>query len=66
MNSDLADGDTDRGFIELPDFDTVGGTMVAVQENMARLTPEDRDAIAAYLKSLPTNPPNPAAGATGQ
>ena len=49
-----------------PDFDTVGGTMVAVQENMARLTPEDRDAIAAYLKSLPTNPPNPAAGATGQ
>ena len=36
-----------------PDFDTVGGTMVAVQENMARLTPEDRQAIAAYLKSVP-------------
>lgn len=36
-----------------PDFDTVGGTMVAVQENMARLTPEDRQAIAAYLKSIP-------------
>jgi mono/diheme cytochrome c family protein len=36
-----------------PDFDTAGGTMVAVQENMARLTAADRDAIAAYLKALP-------------
>lgn len=36
-----------------PDFDTVGGKMVAVQENMARLTQADRAAIAAYLKSLP-------------
>ena len=36
-----------------PDFDTVGGTMVAVQENMARLTAEDRQAIAAYLKTVP-------------
>ena len=36
-----------------PEFDTVGGTMVAVQENMAKLTPADRKAIAAYLKSLP-------------
>ncbi|MDJ0812723.1 MAG: cytochrome c [Woeseiaceae bacterium] len=36
-----------------PDFDSVGGTMVAVQENMARLTKADRDAIAAYLKSIP-------------
>lgn len=35
-----------------PDYDAVGGTMVAVQENMARLAPEDRQAIAAYLKSL--------------
>ena len=35
-----------------PDFDTAGGTMVAVQENMAKLTPADRAAIAAYLKSL--------------
>lgn len=34
-----------------PDFDVVGGAMVAVQENMARLPPEDRAAIAAYLKS---------------
>lgn len=36
-----------------PDFDTVGGSMVAVQENMARLSKEDRVAIAAYLKGVP-------------
>jgi mono/diheme cytochrome c family protein len=36
-----------------PDFDTVGGSMVAVQENMAMLPKDDRDAIAAYLKSIP-------------
>ena len=39
-----------------PDFDTVGKTMVPVQKNMARLTPEDRNAIAAYIKSLPPLP----------
>ena len=39
-----------------PDYDTVGGSMVAVQENMAKLTPEDRNAIAAFLKSLPPRP----------
>ena len=36
-----------------PDFDAVGGSMVAVQENMAMLTAEDREAIAAYLKAVP-------------
>ena len=36
-----------------PEFDTVGGSMVAVQENMAKLTSEDREAVAAYLKALP-------------
>ena len=36
-----------------PDFDTVGGSMVAVQENMAKLTAEDRAAIAVYLKAIP-------------
>ena len=36
-----------------PDYDTAGGTMVAVQENMAQLTPADRQAIAAYLKTVP-------------
>jgi len=35
-----------------PDFDTFGGSMVKVQENMAKLSAEDRAAIAAYLKSL--------------
>lgn len=39
-----------------PDFDVVGGIMAPVQENMAKLTPEDRKAIAAYLKSLPPRP----------
>lgn len=36
-----------------PDFDTVGGSMVAVQENMAMLPAEDRIAIAAYLGAIP-------------
>ncbi len=40
----------------LPDGDVVGGTMAAVQENMAKLTPEDREAIAAFLKVLPPRP----------
>ena len=39
-----------------PDFDSVGGAMVAVQRNMARLSPEDRAAIAAYLKAVPPHP----------
>ena len=36
-----------------PDYDTVGGSMVKVQENMARLSEDDRAAIAAYLKAIP-------------
>ena len=36
-----------------PDFDTVGGAMVEVQRNMAQLQPQDRAAIAAYLKAIP-------------
>jgi mono/diheme cytochrome c family protein len=36
-----------------PEFDTVGGSMVAVQENMAMLPQADREAIAAYLKFVP-------------
>jgi mono/diheme cytochrome c family protein len=39
-----------------PDFDSVGGAMVEVQQNMALLTPEDRAAIAAYLKAVPSHP----------
>lgn len=42
----LTDGNT-------PDFDFVGGTMVEVQQNMAKLPASDREAIAAYLKVIP-------------
>ena len=36
-----------------PEFDSVGGPMVAVQKNMAQLPSQDREAIAAYLKAVP-------------
>jgi mono/diheme cytochrome c family protein len=36
-----------------PDGDSLGSTMAEVQSNMAKLTKEDREAIAAYLKSIP-------------
>ncbi|MBO0905065.1 cytochrome c [Jiella sonneratiae] len=36
-----------------PDYDSVGGSMVEVQENIARLPASDREAIAAYLKAVP-------------
>jgi mono/diheme cytochrome c family protein len=39
-----------------PDFDVVGGLMAPVQENLAKLKPEDRAAITAFLKSLPPRP----------
>jgi mono/diheme cytochrome c family protein len=39
-----------------PDFDSVGGAMVDVQRNIAELPPEDRAAIAAYLKAIPPHP----------
>ncbi len=48
----LATGDT-------PDGDSVGGNMTEVVKNTAQLSPADRDAIAAYVKSLP-----PVAGPT--
>ncbi|MCQ8780862.1 cytochrome c [Mangrovibrevibacter kandeliae] len=35
-----------------PEFDSVGGAMVEVQQNLARLPDEDRTAIAAYLKAI--------------
>lgn len=38
-----------------PDYDTVGSSMVEVQENMSKLTDQDRQAIAAYLKHLPVS-----------
>ena len=39
----------------MPDYDTVGGSMVEVQENIARLPDSDRKAIAAYLKAIPAH-----------
>ena len=42
----LTDGQT-------PDFDEVAGSMAEVVRNTARLTPEDRHAIAVYLQSVP-------------
>ena len=36
-----------------PDFDSVGGPMVHVVENMAKLPDSDRAAVAAYLKLVP-------------
>ncbi|HXF54633.1 MAG TPA: cytochrome c [Hyphomicrobiaceae bacterium] len=39
-----------------PEFDSVGSTMALVVESTAKLTPEDRAAIAAYIKSLPPRP----------
>ena len=45
----------------LPDFETFGGAMVDVQQNLAKLTEEDREAIAVYLKSLPPLPDEPPA-----
>jgi len=35
-----------------PDFDSAGGEMASVIENMARLSPDDRAAIAAYIVAL--------------
>ena len=36
-----------------PDFDSVGGSMASVVNNLSRLPAEDRQAIAAYIKALP-------------
>jgi len=36
-----------------PEYDSVGGSMVEVQANMAQLTDADRAAIGAYLKAVP-------------
>lgn len=37
-----------------PEFDSAGGSMVDVQRNMARLPKADLEAIAAYLKAVPS------------
>ncbi|WP_315768236.1 MULTISPECIES: cytochrome c [unclassified Bradyrhizobium] len=38
---------------QLPDGDSAGGSMARVIRNTSQLTPEDRKAMAVYLKSLP-------------
>jgi mono/diheme cytochrome c family protein len=38
---------------QTPDGDSVGGSMTAVIRNTSQLRPEDRDAMAAYIKALP-------------
>jgi mono/diheme cytochrome c family protein len=38
---------------DLPDGDSVGGRMRAVVRNTSELSPQDRGAIAVYIKSLP-------------
>jgi mono/diheme cytochrome c family protein len=46
---------------QTPDGDSAGGAMVRVIKNTSQLTPEDRAAIAEYIKSLPPvdGPPRP-------
>ncbi len=39
-----------------PDYDAAGGSMADVVLNTGKLTPEDRAAMAAYLRSLPAIP----------
>ena len=36
-----------------PDFDSAGGTMADVVANTAKLSADDRRAIAEYIKSVP-------------
>jgi mono/diheme cytochrome c family protein len=43
-----------------PDFDSVGGSMAEVVRNISKLPPEDRQAIAAYLKTVPPVAPETA------
>jgi mono/diheme cytochrome c family protein len=46
---------------EMPEGDSAGGSMVRVIKNTSQLSPEDRAAIAEYIKSLPPvdGPPRP-------
>src|ERR1700730_1766448 len=52
---------------EMPDGDTAGGSMARVIRNTSQLSPEDRAAMAEYLKSLPPvdGPPPPRKAAKG-
>jgi len=49
---------------QTPEFDSAGGSMAEVIENMSRLTGPDRQAMASYLVTLPPRPgKKPAAAA---
>jgi mono/diheme cytochrome c family protein len=52
---------------QMPDGDNAGGSMARVIKNISQLNPEDRAAIAEYLKSLPPvdGPPRPKKAAKG-
>jgi mono/diheme cytochrome c family protein len=52
---------------QLPDGDSAGGSMARVIKNTSQLPPEDRAAMADYLKSLPPveGPPRPPKAAKG-
>jgi mono/diheme cytochrome c family protein len=39
-----------------PEFDSVGGHMAHVVDNMSKLPQSDREAIAGYLKIVPGSP----------
>ncbi|PWL19053.1 cytochrome C [Falsochrobactrum shanghaiense] len=54
---DWSEGDIAYGLESgfTPDFDSLGGSMTDVVANMAQLTSEDREAIAAYLKAIPAH-----------
>lgn len=39
-----------------PDFDTLGGNMASVQQNLSHLPDDDLEGIAAYLKAMPPLP----------
>jgi mono/diheme cytochrome c family protein len=53
---------------QTPDGDTAGGSMARVIRNTSQLSPEDRDAMAEYLKSLPPleGPPRPSKAKQGK
>ena len=63
--------DTDIAYFletgQMPDGDSVGGSMVRVIRNISQLSSEDRAAIAEYIKSLPPvdGPPRPKKPAKG-
>jgi mono/diheme cytochrome c family protein len=41
---------------QTPEFDSAGGSMAEVIENMSKLSAQDREAMAAYLVTLPPKP----------